>query len=430
MEKNIIELLTPVFFVLVLVEVFFSIFNSKDLYRFKDSVNNLSAGVFMQVFTVFITLGLMAVYTWIYSRFGIFNISNDSWIGWVLCFILADFFYYWYHRYGHEINIFWASHVAHHQSEDYNFTVALRQGVTQNTFSLPFYLPLAFLGFPPIMFMLCIQINFAYQFWLHTRAIPKLGIIEWVFNTPSQHRVHHGRNPKYIDKNYAGTFSVWDRMFGSFKEEEEEPIFGIVKPMQTWSPLWAQFHYFEELILMSLQTKSWKNKFLVWVKPPGWKPADLGESVVPPEIDRSNYKKFDTKIPYTLTIYTILQFLFGMGASMIYIEFKKELPLLEMVVLGFYILWTLWNIGAIFELKTSGMVSELIRLASIAALTYVYPFDFTHVEKLTVYLSQPMLQYLPVLMKEVALVSFAVLGGFLISQKRFFSIKGYSPKTV
>ncbi|TGK61741.1 sterol desaturase family protein [Leptospira wolffii] len=430
MEKNIIELLTPVFFVLVLVEVFFSIFNSKDLYRFKDSVNNLSAGVFMQVFTVFITLGLMAVYTWIYSRFGIFSISNDSWIGWVLCFILADFFYYWYHRYGHEINIFWASHVAHHQSEDYNFTVALRQGVTQNTFSLPFYLPLAFLGFPPIMFMLCIQINFAYQFWLHTRAIPKLGIIEWVFNTPSQHRVHHGRNPKYIDKNYAGTFSVWDRMFGSFKEEEEEPIFGIVKPMQTWSPLWAQFHYFEELILMSLQTKSWKNKFLVWVKPPGWKPADLGESVVPPEIDRSNYKKFDTKIPYTLTIYTILQFLFGMGASMIYIEFKKELPLLEMVVLGFYILWTLWNIGAIFELKTSGMVSELIRLASIAALTYVYPFDFTHVEKLTVYLSQPMLQYLPVLMKEVALVSFAVLGGFLISQKRFFSIKGYSPKTV
>lgn len=430
MEKNIIELLTPVFFVLVLVEVFFSIFNSKDLYRFKDSVNNLSAGVFMQVFTVFITLGLMAVYTWIYSRFGIFNISNDSWIGWVLCFILADFFYYWYHRYGHEINIFWASHVAHHQSEDYNFTVALRQGVTQNTFSLPFYLPLAFLGFPPIMFMLCIQVNFAYQFWLHTRAIPKLGIIEWVFNTPSQHRVHHGRNPKYIDKNYAGTFSVWDRMFGSFKEEEEEPIFGIVKPMQTWSPLWAQFHYFEELILMSLQTKSWKNKFLVWIKPPGWKPADLGESVVPPEIDRSNYKKFDTKIPYTLTIYTILQFLFGMGASMIYIEFKKELPLLEMVVLGFYILWTLWNIGAIFELKTSGMVFELIRLASIAALTYVYPFDFTHVEKLTVYLSQPMLQYLPVLMKEVALVSFAVLGGFLISQKRFFSIKGYSPKTV
>lgn len=430
MEKNIIELLTPVFFVLVLVEVLFSIFNSKDLYRFKDSVNNLSAGVFMQVFTVFITLGLMAVYTWIYSRFGIFNISNDSWIGWVLCFILADFFYYWYHRYGHEINIFWASHVAHHQSEDYNFTVALRQGVTQNTFSLPFYLPLAFLGFPPIMFMLCIQINFAYQFWLHTRAIPKLGIIEWVFNTPSQHRVHHGRNPKYIDKNYAGTFSVWDRMFGSFKEEEEEPIFGIVKPMQTWSPLWAQFHYFEELILMSMQTKFWKNKFLVWIKPPGWKPADLGESVVPPEIDRSNYKKFDTKIPYTLTIYTILQFLFGIGASMIYIEFKKELPLLEMVVLGFYILWTLWNIGAIFELKTSGMVSELIRLASIAALTYVYPFDFTHVEKLTVYLSQPMLQYLPVLMKEVALVSFAVLGGFLISQKRFFSIKGYSPKTV
>lgn len=430
MEKNIIELITPVFFVLIVVEVLYSVFNAKDLYRYKDSVNNLSAGVFMQVFTVFITIGLMAVYTYVYSNFGIFRLSTDSWIAWGLCFVLADFFYYWYHRYGHEINLFWASHVAHHQSEDYNFAVALRQGVTQNTFSLPFYLPLAFLGFPPMMFLLCIQINFAYQFWLHTRAIPKLGWIEWIFNTPSQHRVHHGRDPKYIDRNYAGTFAVWDRLFGTFKEEEEEPIFGVVKPMQTWSPIWAQFHYFEELVLLSLQTKSWKNKLLVWWKPPGWKPSDLGESVVPPEIDRRSYRKFDTEIPYTLTIYTILQFLFGIGASMIYIEFKKEIPLLEMVVLGFYTLWTLWNIGAIFELKTAGMISELFRLASIVVLTYVYPFDFTRVEKLQVFLSQPLLQILPNLMQQVALVSFMVLGVFLVSQRRFFSLRGYSPKAI
>ncbi|MEI7014282.1 sterol desaturase family protein [Leptospira licerasiae] len=430
MEKNIIELITPVFFVLIVVELLYSVFGNKPFYRFKDSINNLSAGIFMQIFTVFISLGLMAVYSLVYAKLGILNISTDSWIGWVFCFVLADFFYYWYHRFGHEINIFWASHVPHHQSEDYNFTVALRQGVTQNTFSLPFYLPLALMGFPPIMFLLCIQINFAYQFWLHTRAIPKLGIFEWVFNTPSQHRVHHGRDPKYIDKNYAGTFSIWDRMFGSYKEEEEEPIFGIVKPMQTWSPLWTQFHYFEELFLLSWQTKSWKDKFLVWFKPPGWKPKDLGESVVPPEINRSTYQKFNTYIPYTLLAYSITQFFFGLGASMVYIEFKKELPLFEMCALGFYVLWTLWNIGAIFELKTSGIVSELIRLASIAALTYVYPFDFTHVEKLTAILPTETLQYLPQLMKQVALISFFVLGGFLISQKRFFSIKGYTPKTV
>ncbi|EPG73734.1 fatty acid hydroxylase family protein [Leptospira fainei serovar Hurstbridge str. BUT 6] len=429
MEKNIIELITPAFFVLAFAEVIWVLVTRKPFYRYKDSVNNLAAGVYMQIFTVFITLGLIAVYAWTYQNFRFFTFTENSWIAWVACYVLADFFYYWYHRFAHEINIFWGSHVAHHQSEDYNLTVALRQGILQNTFSLPFYLPLAVLGFPPLMFMLVIQINFAYQFWIHTRLIPKLGWFEWIWNTPSHHRVHHGRDPKYIDKNYAGTFIIWDRLFGSFKEEEEEPIFGIVKPMTTWNPIWAQFHYFQELFDLSWRTKLWKDKFLVWFKAPGWKPADLGESVVPPEIDRSTYKKFDTQIPITLTIYTVLQFLFAMGASMVYIEFKKELPLPEMVVLGFYVLWTLWTIGAIFELKTSGVVLELVRLASIAVLTYVYPFDFTHIQKLTAFLPMEIIIALPFIMKITALVSFAVLGAFLLSQKRFFSIKGYSAKT-
>ncbi|PJZ71172.1 sterol desaturase [Leptospira perolatii] len=430
MEKNIIELITPAFFILVVVEMLWAFLGKKPFYRYKDSVNSLSAGIYMQVFTVFIALGLTAIYASVYQRFSLITISGESWIAWALCYILADFFYYWYHRIAHEVNLFWASHVAHHQSEDYNFTVALRQGIFQNSFSLPFYLPLAVLGFPPYMFLLCIQVNFAYQFWIHTRGIPKLSILEYIWNTPSHHRVHHGRDPKYIDKNYAGTFIIWDRIFGSFKEEDEEPIYGVVKPMQTWSPIWSQIHYFQELFQLSRKTKSWKDKLAVWIKPPGWKPKDIGESVVPPEIDREKYRKFDTTIPKTLSVYTFLQFLFGLGASMVYIEFKKDLPMLEMIVLGFYILWTLWTIGAIFELKTAGMISELVRLASIAVLTNVYAFDFTKVAKLQHYLSTESILMLPFLMKVVAVTSFAVLGTFLITQKRFFSIKGYAAKTV
>ncbi|TGK11834.1 sterol desaturase family protein [Leptospira fletcheri] len=428
MEKNIIELITPAFFVLAFAELFWVLAAKKPFYRYKDSVNNLSAGVFMQVFTVFITVGLVGIYAWIYEKCRLLTLSDSSWQAWIVCYVLADFFYYWYHRFAHEINVFWASHVAHHQSEDYNFTVALRQGVLQNTFSLPFYLPLAVLGFSPFMFVMVIQINFAYQFWIHTRLIPKLGWFEWLWNTPSHHRVHHGRDPKYIDKNYAGTFIIWDRFFGTFQEEEEEPIFGIVKPMTTWNPVRAQFDYFRELFELSWKTKSWKDAFAVWFRPPGWKPRDLGESVIPPEIDRKIYRKFDTEIPVALTVYTILQFLSAMGASMVYIEFKKELPLSEMIVLGFYILWTLRNIGTIFELKTSGIVLELVRLASIAALTYVYPFDFTRVEKLNALLAPEIVASLPNLMKVTAIGSFLVLGAFLLSQKRFFSVKGYSTK--
>ncbi|MBW0433011.1 sterol desaturase family protein [Leptospira yasudae] len=429
MEKNLIELITPVFFVLLVVELIAGYAVKKPVYRFKDSVSNLTAGIYMQVFTVFITVGLVAIYAWVYKNFGIFRISDTSVWGWIACYVLADFCYYWYHRLGHEVNILWASHVAHHQSEDYNYTAALRQGIFQNIFSLPFYLPLAIIGFSPLMFVLCIQINFAYQFWIHTRLIGKLGIIEYILNTPSQHRVHHARNPKYIDKNYAGTFAIWDRMLGTYIEEEDEPIYGIVKPLQTWSPVHAQIHHFEDLARMAWKTKNWKDKFLVWFKPPGWQPSDLGEFLTPPEIDKKTYKKFNTEIPATLMTYSAVQFAFGIGASMIYIEFKKELPLMEMLILGFYILWTFWNISAIFETKTSGLISEIIRMSSIAAISFLFPMDFTGVEKLKLFLSNEWLLALPRILQIGSIVSLAIFGGFLISQKRFFSIRGQKPQT-
>lgn len=429
MEKNLIELITPVFFVLLAVELIAGYATKKPVYRFKDSVSNLTAGIYMQVFAVFITVGLVSVYAWVYKNFGIFQISNTSVWGWIACYVLADFFYYWYHRFGHEINVFWASHVAHHQSEDYNYTVALRQGVFQNLFSLPFYLPLAVIGFSPLMFVLCIQINFAYQFWIHTRLIGKLGILEYVLNTPSQHRVHHARNPKYIDKNYAGTFSIWDRILGTFIEEEDEPIYGIVKPLQTWSPVHAQIHHFEDLLAISWRTKRWRDKIAVWFKPPGWLPSDIGEFKAPPEIDKKTYKKFNTEIPPSLMTYSAVQFVLGVGGSMIYIEFKKELPLLEMSVLGFYILWTFWNISAIFETKTSGMISEIVRMSSIVMISFLLPMDFAGVEKLRLVLSGEWISALPRILQIGSIVSLGILGGFLISQKRFFSVNGQKTQT-
>jgi len=145
------------------------------------------------------------------------------------------------------MNVGWATHIAHHQSEEYNLSVALRQGVFQGFFFNFFYLPLAFLGFPPVVYIVCSQINTIYQFWIHTRTVGKLGFLERFMHTPSHHRVHHGRDAKYIDRNHAGVFIIWDKMFGTFQEEEEEPNYGLVSPLQSWNPVWGQVHYFAKL---------------------------------------------------------------------------------------------------------------------------------------------------------------------------------------
>ena len=141
----------------------------------------------------------------------------------------------------------WGSHIPHHQSEEYNLSVALRQGVFQGCFFWLFYLPLAFIGFPPALFILMASIDTLYQFWIHTRTIGKLGPLEWVLNTPSHHRVHHAKNPKYIDKNHAGILIIWDRLFGSFVPETEEPRYGIIKPLRSYNPLWINMHGWVEM---------------------------------------------------------------------------------------------------------------------------------------------------------------------------------------
>src|SRR5207247_5460488 len=177
-----------------------------------------------------------------------------------------------FHRMSHEVNAFWAAHVVHHQSEEYNLAVALRQGAFQSSFSWVFYLPLAVIGFPPLLFLTVSSLDTLYQFWIHTRAIGRLGPLEWVLNTPSHHRVHHGRNPQYIDRNHAGTLIIWDRMFGTFEPEGHAVIYGVTEPIASWNPVWANFHAYRNLWADAKRAKHWWDKIRIWFMPPGWKP--------------------------------------------------------------------------------------------------------------------------------------------------------------
>lgn len=373
MEKvSYIALAIPVFFILIGVELLIGVLQKRTYYRLNDSITNITLGIGQQLVGIFMKGVFSVGYIWLYKNWRLVDdIGHSAWI-WLALFLGVDFFYYWFHRMSHEINALWAAHIVHHQSEDYNLSVALRQSWFQGWFSWAWYLPLAIIGFEPVMFATLASFNTLYQFWIHTRAIGKLGPFEWIFNTPSHHRVHHGSNPKYIDKNHAGTFIIWDRMFGTFQEEEEEPVYGITKPLASWNPLWANFHYWFELAGVAAKTKKWSDKVKVFLKPPGWHPEELGGFQAPPEIDVKNYKKYDAGATTNAGAYTFFQFVFVLLLSTVFISFQKDMDVTQKIALGLFVLLSIVNLGAIFEQKNWVYLAEFFRFILAVGFTFLF----------------------------------------------------------
>ncbi|MCR9141703.1 MAG: sterol desaturase family protein [bacterium] len=333
---NYIALAIPFFFLLIFIELVVTRYILKrDYYRISDSINDLSMGIVQQLTGIFIRTtifaGYLLLYDFVFHNYRLIDWGLDGMIvgmiggqalaefsdaqvwGLVACsivgFLLVDLAYYWFHRMSHQVAVIWGSHEAHHQSEEYNLTVALRQGFFQFAFSFPFYMPLAFLGIHPAIYLIASQFNTIYQFWIHTRAVKKMPRwIEAIWNTPSHHRVHHGIDPKYIDKNHAGTLIIWDKMFGTFQEEEEEPHYGTVKPLASWNPMWAQIQYWLHLFKTAYRAPHFTDKLKIWFMKPGWKPRGMGEMTPIPEVDPATYRKYDPQIPTGLSVYSLVQF--------------------------------------------------------------------------------------------------------------------------
>jgi len=364
--RDYIILAIPVFFVLIALELLWARWQERDYYRLNDSVNDLSCGVLSQLFEVFAKTAIFAGYLFLYERWRLLDVPGSA-LGWIACFVGVDFLYYWFHRASHERNALWAAHIVHHSSEEYNLAVALRQGTLQGAFSWVFYLPLALLGFPPVMFLACSSFNTLYQFWIHTRTIGKLGPLEWVMNTPSHHRVHHGCNPKYIDRNYAGVFIVWDRLFGSFLGEDEEPAFGITRPLRSWNPLWANLHYWAEMFDKARRSSRWGDRLRVFAARPGWQPAELGGYQAPPEIDRASQRKFDPRVAAGLSFYALLQFIAVLVFASVLLFNQDRWNGLPLAAGTTAIVWSLVGLGALLEGKRWAVVAEAARVAVLAA---------------------------------------------------------------
>jgi sterol desaturase/sphingolipid hydroxylase (fatty acid hydroxylase superfamily) len=366
---NYIVLAIPVFFLLIGLELALARWWQRDLYRLPDSLADLGCGMLDQLLEVFTKSALFAGYAYVYTHLRLFDVPLDAPAAWLLCFVGVDFFYYWFHRASHEVNFLWAAHSVHHQSEEYNLTVALRQGALQGWFSWVFYLPLALCGFPPVMFLTLASVNTLYQFWIHTRVIGRLGALESWLNTPSNHRVHHGRNPRYIDRNHGGTLIVWDRLFGTYAAETEEPVYGITTPLRSWNPAWANLQYWVELLGKARRCSRWRDRLRLFFARPGWHPVELGGFVPAPPVEPSRYRKFTTRVPVALSVYASLHFVFALGLTTALLFRQQELTLAWRLAGASGVLCALISIALLLEGRAWAFGLEAARVAlSMSAL--------------------------------------------------------------
>ena len=269
---NLIHYAIPFFTLTVIIEVLLTVKVKLEDYEFKDAGTSILMGLGNVAIGLFTKGVVLSLFYLIYNFYHLFEISFVWW-AWVLLLFAEDFCYYWFHRISHESRLFWASHVVHHSSKEYNLSTALRQTWSGSFYTFIFWFPLILIGFNPVLVLVQMSISLIYQYWIHTELIHKMPKwFEAIFNTPSHHRVHHATNPQYLDRNHAGIFIIWDKLFNTFEPEVEKPIYGLVTNIETYNPLKIAFIEWYKLLTDFFTSKtSIINKFKYLIKPPGWK---------------------------------------------------------------------------------------------------------------------------------------------------------------
>ena len=366
---DLIPYAVPFFILLILVELLVNQIRGSGFYRLNDALNSLSMGG-LSTLSKLVVLNIGAqVFGLIEQDFAVWQFDvNNPWL-WIFSFVLYDLCYYWNHRIGHERQLFWASHVAHHQSEEYNLTTALRQTSTSFTLSWLFYVPCFLIGIPPEVFFTVGSLNLIYQFWVHTRYIPKLGWYEWIFITPSNHRVHHARNPVYLDRNYGGVLILWDRLFGTYQEELDEvvPEYGISKPIRSWNPIWANLHIYSDMLKHMLTADRFSEKCQVLLARTGWVPPSLRDRQ--PELD---IEKYDPPHSQAMGWYCLLLFVLTTLAGGVLLQFQGELNDLESWTGVALITASYVCVGMLLERGRIALKWDLLRWAATALIAGIW----------------------------------------------------------
>jgi alkylglycerol monooxygenase len=362
--RNYIALAIPFFLVLIGVELLVARARGRSVYRLQDALADLGCGVGQQVVLVFAGAALLAGYAFLYERFRLVTFGASSPIPWVIAFVVVDFGYYWWHRLSHRVNFLWAAHAVHHQSEDYNLAVALRQSILTSFTSLPFYYPMALVGVPPVVYATMAAVSTLYQFWIHTELVGKLGWLERVINTPSHHRVHHAINARYLDRNYGAILIVWDRLFGTFVEEREPVVFGTTKPIASFNPVWAQAQAWFEIAGKARSLRRRRDRALSWLAPPSW--SRYGEAELGEEELRAR-RKHGVPVPATLQVYATVHFAPVIGATFLMLLWQATAPTGPLAVAALLVFWTLLSLGGLMDGRRWAVPLELARLAALVA---------------------------------------------------------------
>ena len=380
---QVIVLATPVFLLLIALEFVWSRTRAsrtagQQPYRLNDAINSISLGIISQLFGVLSKVLSIGIYTLVFGAVAIYPDLAfwTTWYGIILALIFYDFCYYWVHRAGHVIALFWAAHVVHHQSQHYNLSTALRQTSSGALFGWIFYIPMAIAGVPPLVFGIVALIDLLYQFWVHTEQVGKLGWFDRVFCSPSNHRVHHAVNDPYIDKNYGGLLVIWDRMFGSFQEEmDHEPcVYGTRGALNSWDPMWANLEVYWALAKDSWATRNWGDKVRIWFKPPGWQPEDLKQAHPKPAFRLEDVTTYNPPLTAGQQWFAALQFILALAAVSVFLWNADTMSL------GTAALWiaaisaSMWALGLFMQGRLAlleVLVLESAALATLSALGMV-----------------------------------------------------------
>jgi sterol desaturase/sphingolipid hydroxylase (fatty acid hydroxylase superfamily) len=372
---NPIIFAVPVFLLMMAVEYAVERRRGQPVYAVGDTVASLSLGIISQLVGVFTKLAALGLYTLVWQHAAIWPLPADSAWVWVGALLAYDFCYYWLHRMGHEVQLLWAAHGVHHSSEEYNLSTALRQTGTGFLFGWIFYLPMALVGVPPLVFAVVGLIDLLYQFWVHTRQVGKLGWFDRVFCSPSNHRVHHGQNDYCIDRNYGGILILWDRLFGSFVEERDgEPIvYGIRGALRSFDPLRANLHLYAGMLQdMRLATR-WADKARVLYKHPGWRPADAAAAAPRVTVPLDRFERFAPPLPAVLGLHALLQLAVLIAFALHFLAVAPQLGLSVGLAYAAVIVGQLVALSWLTERGLVARRTELARWAVGAALLAVSP---------------------------------------------------------
>ena len=377
---DLIALAVPFFLLALLLELFVNWRRGSGYYRANDAINSLSAGILSTTLGYFTKFLPLIVWGWVLQNFALidmplawFDLSPRGVALWVLAALAWDFCYYWFHRFSHEISVLWAAHAVHHQSEDYNLSTALRQTSTGFLFGWIFYTPLFLAGFPLEVILAVNAVNLIYQFWVHTQVVRRLGVLDRILVTPSNHRVHHAQNERYIDRNYGGMLILWDRFFGTFQDElDEDPVvFGVRKPLANWNPFWANLQVYDYLLFDARKARRWQDKLSIWFRRTGWRPADVEARYPKRQAADAGFRKFDPPVPAPLKRYVMGQFLVGITGALIIARLYAQAGA-SAVLLPCVLLWMqLYTLGLLNEGRQGAARLEWLRLAAFIPMLAV-----------------------------------------------------------